>query len=326
MAGLLSLIGNMVGVHTPQPPQDDTITVTAARNQDKGQAPLQALVPNPKLATQQQLDAAQPLANLPEHKGRLFGAKGTLRDVLGTLGDAFLVQSGNKAVYGPQRHQEQVSDALTGYSDNPLDAIKRLNAIDPEYAQQLYQNWQTNNIAFDKIDATKAAAAAAAGNHKATVINQFGTRLGQMLNGAKTPQQRAAIMAIAGKQASSMGISLDDLGVGEDDLTPEEQAAFVNGATTVNQQNNLPIAQQNADTRRISATKPPAPKNPPRRGYTDVEAEAFDTPADKRTPEQQAIIKARLERGRGRGSGRSSGNRSSVSAPPSTSGWTVTRH
>ena len=53
-----------------------------------------------------------------ERKG-MFGVKGTLRDILGTVGDAFLVQSGNNAVYGPQRDREKMGDALTGFTNSP---------------------------------------------------------------------------------------------------------------------------------------------------------------------------------------------------------------
>lgn len=76
-----------------------------------------------------------------ERKG-LFGMKGTLRDVLGTIGDAFLIQSGNKAIYSPIRQREHVADAMRGFTDDPLSAIQALNKAGfPEQAQSLYQDY-----------------------------------------------------------------------------------------------------------------------------------------------------------------------------------------
>ena len=81
------------------------------------------------------------------HKG-MFGIKGTARDILGVLGDAFLTQSGNKQIYRPQREQERQADALASFTDNPLEAVQRLNnAGFPEQAQELYKNYVTQDIA-----------------------------------------------------------------------------------------------------------------------------------------------------------------------------------
>lgn len=60
-----------------------------------------------------------------EPKG-MFGLKGTIRDVIGTIGDALLVNSGNKRIYGPQRRQEKIGEAMYGYEKDPEEAIRRL--------------------------------------------------------------------------------------------------------------------------------------------------------------------------------------------------------
>lgn len=86
-----------------------------------------------------------------EHKGR-FGQKGLLRDILGTIGDAFLVQSGNKPIYGPKRQQERESDAMVGFSRNPLAAIERLAQENPEAAREMYEKYQTNALGLDRLD------------------------------------------------------------------------------------------------------------------------------------------------------------------------------
>lgn len=98
-------------------------------------------------APQQQapMDEGEPISvsgrNPYERKG-LFGMKGTLRDVLGTIGDAFLIQSGNKQIYSPIRQREHISDAMRGFTDDPLSAIQALNKAGfPEQAQSLYQDY-----------------------------------------------------------------------------------------------------------------------------------------------------------------------------------------
>jgi hypothetical protein len=91
---------------------------------------------------------------LPEHKG-MFGVKGNLRDIIGGLGDAFLVQGGKKPVYAERKMQEQTGDAMEGLADteddagNVMDAealnkrraivFERLRKVNPEAAQSLYE-------------------------------------------------------------------------------------------------------------------------------------------------------------------------------------------
>lgn len=76
---------------------------------------------------------------LPERKG-MFGVKGTLRDVLGLLGDTYLTTNGRQAVYNPRRQQEREADAMAGFSDNPMAAVERLAAHNPKAAQALYND------------------------------------------------------------------------------------------------------------------------------------------------------------------------------------------
>ncbi len=62
----------------------------------------------------------------------MFGVKGTLRDVIGTLGDAFLVQSGNAPMYAPRRREERIGDAMRGMTqdyDSMMQASERLAAL-----------------------------------------------------------------------------------------------------------------------------------------------------------------------------------------------------
>lgn len=67
-----------------------------------------------------------------------FGMKGRTRDVVGTIGDAFLMQAGRDPVYAPQRMRERQAEAMLGFADNPMEAVQRLARVDPDSAQKLY--------------------------------------------------------------------------------------------------------------------------------------------------------------------------------------------
>jgi len=97
---------------------------------------------------------------LVQRKG-LFGVKGTLRDVLGAVGDAFLIGSGRNAIYRPQRQQEKLSSALYGFTDDPKAAIERAALENPEFAAGLnnqYQNQETQRLRTAQIAAAQQAA------------------------------------------------------------------------------------------------------------------------------------------------------------------------
>lgn len=53
---------------------------------------------------------------------------GTLRNLLGTLGDAFLIQSGHEPAYAAQRYRQQIAQASAGFTQNPEAAVDRIAA------------------------------------------------------------------------------------------------------------------------------------------------------------------------------------------------------
>ncbi len=84
-----------------------------------------------------------------KHKG-MFGIHGLARDIIGTLGDAYLTSRGDKPRYQDVRDREKISDVLGGSQDfihNPLQAIQNLNnAGFPDQAQELYKNYVATSI------------------------------------------------------------------------------------------------------------------------------------------------------------------------------------
>lgn len=79
---------------------------------------------------------------------------GTLRNMLGALGDAFLVGGGGQAQYGPRMQRQEIGQAMAGYDPtNPQAAqaaIQRIAATgaagSPEMADKLEQNFQSAQL------------------------------------------------------------------------------------------------------------------------------------------------------------------------------------
>ena len=84
-------------------------------------------------------------------KKKRFGSGGLLRDIVGTLGDAFLVQGGADARYAPTRQKEREAEAMVGFSRNPLKAIERLAQESPEAAREMYAKYQQNALGMDTL-------------------------------------------------------------------------------------------------------------------------------------------------------------------------------
>lgn len=72
-------------------------------------------------------------------------------NILGLLGDAMLVQSGNQKQYEPRLQQARASEAMAGYTDDPMDAIQRLNEVDPPAAAALMDKLRAHQLDTDKL-------------------------------------------------------------------------------------------------------------------------------------------------------------------------------
>lgn len=140
---------------------------------------------------------AAPQVQPPQHSG-MFGLKGTFRDVLGVLGDAFLMNSGINPIYSGQRHQEKIGDALAGFDQDPVGAIQRLGGVDAALGQKYYGDY------LDSSD-RQAALAQKAKSDTFAQEGQFSTRLGGMF-GAANEATYGPMLANARKRAESLGM------------------------------------------------------------------------------------------------------------------------
>lgn len=85
----------------------------------------------------------------------VFGTKGTLRDILGTIGDAFLVGGGGERMYYPMRQQEKWADAMAGFSQGgeaERSAIERAMRIDPERTTEFLKQQQMNQVGMGNLN------------------------------------------------------------------------------------------------------------------------------------------------------------------------------
>lgn len=215
-------------------------------------------------------DAAE---SAPEHKG-MFGTKGTLRDVLGTLGDAFLTQSGNQQIYAPQRERERRSDAMAGFTDDPRAAVERLAAggfsqdAQAINKQRLATQGSIQQAESDQRMAQQEAEVKAA-QQAYDNRNESAELLYTAMGGAKSEEEYQRIRPIL-EVIKSQG------GLGEEYYIPETfdegmAAAYTRMGMNPSQQmsaergdRQLGVSQQNADTNRIRANKAPSGRAPQR--------------------------------------------------------------
>lgn len=263
MALLQSATINGVGVnpYTPAPALEGAPMLPQEVEPIEVTAPRQPGLSLPQLMNTKALGNAQKAAEIaPERKG-MFGVKGTLRDVLGILGDALLVGSGNKPVYFPGRQQEKIADAYAGFTGaggktpeeiatNQQAALERLAATPggAELAQKAWNDMQANQV--------RQAQAESLGSYRTDQlqsrnIEKFSKIASNMYSGAKTPEQTLAVDNQLMRLAQVMGIDPALLGV-TPDMTAEDRRALALGNYTPYQQVQAELGQQNADSRAAS--------------------------------------------------------------------------
>lgn len=248
-------------------------------------------------------EALYSLDQAPERKG-MFGTKGTLRDILGVVGDAFLMQSGNDPLYRPQRQREQQGDALTGFTDSPemaMAAIERLAAAgETQLAQQLYSQVQAGQAKQQELAFKQQEAQRAGAKDSQSAYDKGNQVFGRMIGALEdNPQEYARLRP-------QLQYVNDLYGLGYEipaEYSPSLAQVYRQGGMPVNQQysteqgqarveqgqQRVGIAQQNADTARINANRPrPAPRP---RAQTELEyfQQVSAKPESSRTKGEKAF-------------------------------------
>lgn len=208
---------------------------------------------NPSLA--RLIRPEQAANSAPQRKG-LFGMKGTLRDVVGTVGDALLIGAGRNAIYGPGREQERQADALVGLTSNPNAAIERFiyQGGDPRIASQMQeaqaQNVQRQQQALRQEQTAKA--------QKLKVAQS-------LMAAAKTPEQKLAVREWVIDPESDITNIPDDL-LAASAMNPYQQQQIDMQERRIAQQNDQferRLAQQESQFTRAEKGRM-ARDNPPR--------------------------------------------------------------
>lgn len=271
-------------------------------------------------AIQERDAAAQNSEEAAQHKG-MFGIKGTLRDVLGTLGDAMLVQSGNNRVYAPAREQERMGDAMSGFTRDPSAAAERVSAYDPQIAQQLMARAAAEQQARQQAAMAQQKAQLEAIKSGNETYDNYAEMFSKAA-GAVTPDTVQYLAPIMSK--------LKERGnLGDDYLIPETgDEPFLRGyqrmsidskdQITRDQQDRrlsqydrgLGISQQNADSSRIRANRPPARSSGRSQTTLEYYKEIDRKPASQRSAGEQAFYEKYQSSG-----GSRSTNRRDLSGP-----------
>lgn len=236
----------------------------------------------------------------------MFGMRGTLRDVLGVLGDAFLVQSGKNPMYAPTRQREKISDAMAGYTVDPVGAAERVSFYDPALGREMLQDYQTGllreaqqrSLAEGRASQIEARDIAAFDKARESIARLLANPNAYGPDGKLTPVAES----IAGRLAAAANRSLEDFDV-VSGMDRTAGSLLSSTGATVNQQNMMPlqerrttVAERNAassETRARAAMKnadkPRAGRAP--RAETDREAaiRIGNKPENQRTPGERAF-------------------------------------
>lgn len=278
--------------------------------------------------SQQQLAEMMGADNLPQRQG-MFGVKGTLRDVLGLIGDSLLGGAKMKPIYAPIRERENLSDAMSGFTDNPQQAIQALlGAGRPDVAMALQE--QAANIAWKKEQQAllRDKTVNESGNDErksyADGVKLFGQAAGAVAR-IKDPKLRERYLPALQKIKDTYGLGEEFYipGPGEE-FDPALYEAYLSGGTPATVQYNAPfterridLQERNTEANELRASRAPQGRAPRAETSDEREIRLGNTPADQLSPGEASWLAGRPSRNRrGRGSGTSStpsgGGRKSV--------------
>lgn len=275
---------------------------------------------------------AQLPADVTDQRRGLFGVRGGLRDLLGTLGDALVTANGGEATYAPRRERERLADAMVGYTNSPeaaMAAVERVTQIDPVAGRELLDQLRNDELRRAQIDNTRYGTDVRQANNQATQANKLRQAIANVLS---TPGAFAnglidapAYQVIAG-MAGSMGLTPEDFGI--TDLMTEEAGRNFAGSNYTPQarragdqrdtqleinQGQLSVSQQNANSNAIRANRAPPPRTPRAETSDERYIRLGDIPLNQMSPGEAQWYRQEAARREGGNSPRRGG---AVSATP----------
>lgn len=201
--------------------------------------------------------AAMGQAQNPTHTG-MFGVKGSLRNILGVLGDAMLIQSGHNPMYRPEMQGEKVSDAMTGFQAAPMAAAGRLAAVPgaSSEALQLYQDATQDSLRKQVQEQNNAYRQSQMTARQDASDSRLRSGIGGILTAAATPDPKTGqvdpkVWAQARATALRLGGKVSDFDESEIPDTPDQYNAGYGQTARQVQQGN--ISGQSIQERATSA-------------------------------------------------------------------------
>lgn len=147
-----------------------------------------------------------------QHKG-MFGVNGTLRDIIGGLGDAMLVQAGRNPMYDPARDQEKIGDAFQQYGFGTPEAIQAVAAINPQLAQQMYNQQEMNDVRRVGLDIRRQGVEGRNAHYAEGDRTSAIRSLGGLAAAAKDDASWDSLYEVARKRLERVGMTPDDVGL-----------------------------------------------------------------------------------------------------------------
>lgn len=238
----------------------------------------------------------------------MFGVKGTLRDVLGIVGDSLLIGSGKNAIYTPHREKEKMGSAAYGFNQSPEEAQNAIGRLlaggyvnEAQQMQDILDRRTQAQLTQQSLQESRNSQIA---DRQYKMRQDFGNYAARLLAGVKTPEQLEVVKEVLQQRAAAADIDTSAIfgegGLGA--ITPENAAVFGRGDMTVNQQQMLPlqerrtavaegqlgVAQRNAASGETRAAAAMKNANRPRPG---------PRPAQPTEASETARIRGKLNRG-----------------------------
>jgi hypothetical protein len=246
-----SLIMGLQGGGNAIPQEDDVISVTAKP------LPVRTIPEDTRTVkpTSRRQEQQEETPELIKRKGR-FGVGGTLRDILGTIGDAYLIGNGRTPLYDTRRREERIASNQYGFTQDPAAAAERVGELDDAAARDLYKAYSTVDI--QKTNAER---------QQANTDRQFAKD--EAIEFAKN-RQVALNMMSAAQSPGEQKMILQWLKEGGRDFDSLPLHLVAAGGINRYQQEMIPIqkertdiSRQNANANTTRANRPPQPRAAP---------------------------------------------------------------
>ncbi|CAM6031248.1 unnamed protein product [Sphagnum compactum] len=164
----LSSVAPITPPSSTDPTEVAGVTVTAPRPQQTGSSPAAGYSNVDQLnairaASNQDVSSAYPNATAAGTNNPIanfMSNHGTLRSILGTLGDAFLIQAGHQPMYHDNVEQAKIAQAAAGFDTDPLGAASRVAATGAPgslpIAQEFANQYNTQQLRKTQMDANNS--------------------------------------------------------------------------------------------------------------------------------------------------------------------------